>query len=323
MPDVRLTLENGNTVSLTMPEPGTGPSAFLVSLPKAGSTLFYRLMQPIANRAGLPYFSLPNELHAIGVPGGDIREGMDDVFKPTGYTFGGFRGFERGMVLPDYADGRTVLLVRDPRDMLTSLYFSEAKSHVPPGASASDALLKQFEARRQNALTTAIDDFALQRASGLFAAYQGVFAALEGKAHKLFRYEDVIFEKRRWIEEVMAYLGMTVAEQVITNVVAKNDVRPSTEDEGQHIRKVAPGDHLDKLKPETIAALDEKFAPLLDRFGYARSSGTAAPAPEPAPSPETPAIAATPEERAEALRAERRAERVAQRQAERRAARGQ
>jgi hypothetical protein len=318
VPDVRLTLEDGKTVTLTLPEPGTAPSAFLVSLPKAGSTLFYRLMQPIANRAGLPYFSLPNELHSIGVPAANVRDGIADVFRPTGYTYGGFRGIERNMVLPDYADGRTVLLVRDPRDMLTSLYFSEAKSHVPPGASASDALLKQFEQRRQRALSMSIDEFALQRAQGLKAAYEGVFAAMDGKAHKLFRYEDVIFAKREWVDAVIAYLGLTVAGQVVANVVAKNDVRPTAEDEGQHIRKVAPGDHLDKLKPETIGALNETFAPVLERFGYARAS-TPAEAASPAADPP----AAHADSRAEQLRAARRAERVAQRQAERRAVRGQ
>ena len=320
MPDVRLTLENGTAVTLAMPEPGTAPSAFLVSLPKAGSTLFYRLMQPIATRAGLPYFSLPNELHSIGVPAGDVREGLADVFQPAGYTYGGFRGFERNLGLPDYADGRTVLLVRDPRDMLTSLYFSEAKSHVPPGASASDALLKQFEQRRQRALSMSIDDFALGRAEALRSAFEGVFAAIEGKRHKLFRYEDVIFSKRAWVDEVIAYLGLDVPEQVVANVVAKNDVRPTAEDEGSHIRKVAPGDHLDKLKPGTIARLDETFAAVLQRFGYVVQ-------PTPVTAPTEPAaeaaVANSPQQRAEALREARRAERVAQRVAERRASRTQ
>ena len=35
-----------------------------------------------------------------------------------------------------------------------------------------------------------------------------------------------------------------------------------------HTRKKLPGDHKEKLKPETIAYLDELFAPELNRFGY-------------------------------------------------------
>lgn len=311
MPEIRLTLKDAREVTLALPEPGRAPSAFLVSLPKAGSTLFYRLMTPIANRAGLPFFSLPNTLHDIGVPARDVATGLSEVFRPTGYTYGGYRGIEPGMELPPYADGRTVVLVRDPRDMLTSLYFSEAKSHVPPGNSASDTLLKQFEERRRRALSTAIDDFVLGRAAGLLFSFETVQRELEGKAHKLFRYEDVIFEKRRWVDETIAYLGMDVPERLIETVVEKNDVRPAGEDDAKHIRKVAPGDHLDKLRPETIAELTRVFAPVLERFGYVAGS----------PEPAIAAPAQPDAETAERVRTERRAQRVAQRVAERRAAR--
>lgn len=315
MPEIRLTLKDGRALPLTLPEPGSVPSAFVVSLPKAGSTLFYRLMTPIANRAGLPFFSLPNTLHDIGVPARDVATGLSDVFRPIGYTYGGYRGIEPGMELPPYADGRTVVLVRDPRDMLTSLYFSEAKSHVAPGSSASDTLLKQFEERRRRALSTAIDDFVLGRAGGVLFSFETVLRELEGKAHKLFRYEDVIFEKRRWVDETIAYLGFDVPERLIATVVEKNDVRPAGEDDAKHIRKVAPGDHLDKLQPATIAELNRIFAAVLDRFGYAPPSSA------PAATPPAAAGAESAEQRAERIRTERRAERVAQRTAERLAAR--
>lgn len=337
MPDVNFTLKDGKTVTLTMPEPGTGPSAFLVSLPKAGSTLFYRLMTPISNRAGLPYYSFPNELHSAGVPFSDITEGLADMFAPTGYTYGGFRGFDRTMTLPDYADGRTVLLVRDPRDMLTSLYFSEAKSHVAPGTSASDALLKQFEQRRERALAMSIDEFVLQRSAGLAASYESVIEAIGDKRHKLFRYEDVIFDKPRWVAETLDYLKLTAPPKLVANVIEKNDIRPSSEDQAQHIRKVAPGDHREKLRPETIAELDGRFAALMERFGYAGGASAASPAtssappPSDAPPPEPQAaVTATPqaagsarpaaaEERMARLREERRAERAAERIKQRRA----
>lgn len=332
MPELRLTLKDGKPVTLQMPDPGSGPSAFLLSLPKAGSTLFYRIMSPIANRAGLPFYSLPNELNGVGVPFVDIAEGLGEAFRPTGYTFGGFRGFDRAMTLPDYASGRTVLLVRDPRDMLTSLYFSEAKSHEAPGTSASDALLKQFEARRQSALSRSIDDFVLQRASGLVAAYQTIIDAIGAKDYKLFRYEDVIFDKPRWIAETLSYLRLAAPAKLVANVIEKNDIRPAAEDDTQHIRKVAPGDHREKLRPETIAALNARFAPLVERFGYtfeAPQPAAATTAAEPEPAVDAPPPSAAPaaarsaeaEARAARLREERRAERVAQRRAEAQATR--
>lgn len=311
---------NGNrSVEIALPEPGDKPSAFLLSLPKAGSTLFYRMMKPLADRAGLPYFSLPNEMHGLGLPMREVSEGLDQVFRPRGYTYGGFRGFEAPLKLPDYAADRTVLLVRDPRDMLTSLYFSEAKSHVPPGTGASETLLRQFEARRQRALSMTIDEFVLARANGVKAGYDSVFAAIGDKPHKLFRYEDVIFAKRQWMAETLDYLALAVPPRLLDTVVERNDIRPAAEQEDQHVRRVTPGDFRAKLRPETISALDGALAPILMRYGYERSPA-AATNDAAAPADAAPR-AATAEESREAVTDARRAAQIAARREARRAAR--
>lgn len=266
--DVTLTLADGKAITLAMPEPGTGRSIFLLSLPKAGSTLFYRIMKPICDRANVPFYSLPNELNRMGMPLDEVVDGLQHVFVPCGYAYGGFRGFDRHLTLPEYADDASVLLVRDPRDMLTSLYFSEAKSHVPPGTAAGDKLLQRFEDRRKRAQELSIDEFVLQRSAGLAASYQSIFDALGTKRYRLFRYEDVIFEKEKWVFEMLEYLKLDVPLPLIKKVVERNDIRPAAEDQEQHIRKVAPGDHAEKLAPATIATLERDLAPLMKKLGY-------------------------------------------------------
>ena len=322
MASLTLKTNSNRSVEIALPEPGDKPSAFLVSLPKAGSTLFYRMMKPLADRGGLPYFSLPNEMHGLGLPMREVSEGLDQVFRPQGYTYGGFRGFEAPLKLPDYAADRTVLLVRDPRDMLTSLYFSEAKSHVPPGTGASETLLRQFEARRQRALSMTIDEFVLARANGVKAGYDSVFAAIGDKPHKLFRYEDVIFAKRQWMAETLDYLALAVPPRLLDSVAERNDIRPAAEQEDQHVRRVTPGDFRAKLRPETIAALDAALAPILMRYGYERSPAAApgdaaADAPAAAEAPR----AATEEESRDAMTDARRNAQIAARREARRAAR--
>ena len=44
------------------------------------------------------------------------------------------------------------------------------------------------------------------------------------------------------------------------------------EDAWSHKRKITPGDHREKLQPETIRQLDQIFAPVLDRLGYSAAS---------------------------------------------------
>ena len=86
---------------------------------------------------------------------------------------------------------------------------------------------------------------------------------------KVFRYEDVIFEKRRWLSELVELVGLEVDEEVIHSIADKHDVRPEVEDERRHVRRVTPGDHKEKLQQKTIDRLNGLFADQLDRFGYA------------------------------------------------------
>lgn len=273
MPTHELKLADGRSVTIELPPPGGMPSYFLISMPKAGSTLLNRIMRPLSNQLGAPFFSAPNELNGMGIHSGQVAEGLNELFAPQGYAFGGFRSIDPAYEIPAFASGRTVFLVRDPRDMVTSQYFSEAYSHVPPGASASDELLRQFEARRAKALAEPIDDYAVRRAGDLSRAFDRTREKLAAIDHKVYRYEDVVFAKRAWVDDMLAYLGLAGREALVARVVAQNDVVPNEEDASAHIRRVAPGDHREKLKPETIARLDEIFAPLYAAYGYEPFAG--------------------------------------------------
>ena len=133
------------------------PSIFIVGLVKSGSTLLNRIMRPITAAAGLTYRSPADEMFKRGL---NFKKSTVD-FEPFGYAYGGFRDLP--WPLPDYAGGRTVVLVRDPRDALTSFYFSMAYSHVPPGTADSPDLLRAFEVRRDRARH---DDRRLRPAGG-------------------------------------------------------------------------------------------------------------------------------------------------------------
>lgn len=260
----------GETVTLDPPPPGAAdhPSVFFVGLPKAGSTLLNRIMRPLAEASGLTYYGVHEQLRAIGVRPSDFPAAINAVFLPTGYAFGGFRSLPGQMRLPAHASGRTVLLVRDPRDMLTSLFFSVAYSHAPPGTGAGGGLAERFEQRRSEASGGDIDEFVLRTMNTVVGQFRAVRNKLNGIDAKVFRYEDVVFDKLRWTEEMVEYLGMKVAPELVRETVAANDIRPQTEDATQHVRRVVPGDHAQKLKPQTIAALNEGFADVLGLYRY-------------------------------------------------------
>lgn len=261
---------NGQRCAFAMEAPGDESiaSVFLLGLPKAGSTLLNRIMSPLSQAAGLSFVAVQEVLRGIGVRPLDFPAEVNQVFRPSGYAFGGFRSLPGAMTLPPYAADRTVLLIRDPRDMLTSLYFSLAVSHTPPGGGAGGALAASFEERREQANRVEIDQFVLANARIVAGQYRQIEQKLVDIPHKLYRYEDVIFDKLAWTLDMLTYLGLPMRRPMVERVVAKNDLRPRTEDVARHVRKVAPGDHVEKLKPETIAELNGKLKPVLDKFGY-------------------------------------------------------
>ncbi|HFQ15953.1 MAG TPA: hypothetical protein ENK41_06305 [Rhodobacteraceae bacterium] len=266
---------NGSRQTITLPPPGDGArrSVFVVSLPKAGSTLLNRIMRPLCLRAGLAPFSLQNTLR--GELGVDMPQvDFNPLFVSHAYAYLGFRGWSTSFAMPKAADGRTVFLVRDPRDMVVSQYYSKAFSHRPPGNAAGDEGVERFEKERAQVARMSVADYVLENAESVARTYNKTWKNLQTIGHKTWRYEDIIFEKRRWVDEMLAYLGIDLPPAMVARVVERQDVRPDGEAPLEHVRKVTPGDHREKLDAATIEKLDAVFADILDRFDYPRATAS-------------------------------------------------
>ena len=286
-PSMSFTIE-GRQIDVRLPPPGPSSSVVVLGLPKAGSTLLHGMMENMARDLGLTYFALAQQMYTSGVLPPQVPPEVSQVFVPEGYLFGGFRGVPPKVELPTWASGRTILLVRDPRDMLTSLYFSHAMSHGAPGGDG--AAKARFEQQRAEAQAQSIDDFALERSKLVAHIYRLIDKKLKNIDHKVYRYEDVIFEKVDWLRDIATYLKLPISDGMITDTIAKYDIVPSKESPDKHIRRVTPGDFESKLQPETIRQLDEAFADIYQRYGY-KPAGAAATA----ASVEAPAVAKAPE----------------------------
>ncbi|HEX6828842.1 MAG TPA: hypothetical protein VF104_07670, partial [Burkholderiales bacterium] len=152
---------------------------FAFSMHKAGSTLFYNLLNRAMHRANelglanaLRYVSIPDQLFNAGV---DERV-LDDPEFPQKHNrsvnddrtlYGGFRFVPAFATNGFLAGKRVMMLVRDPRDAMTSLYFSVQKSHRMPVGEAGVAMAEN----RELALRQDIDQFILR------AARKGVWVA--------------------------------------------------------------------------------------------------------------------------------------------------
>lgn len=166
---------------------------------------------------------------------------------------------------PVFQGARKILLVRDPRDALVSEYFSIRHSHRLPERNAETS---PVALQRQEALAGDIESFVLTRAPELNRTIDGFAPLLGDPKLRLFRYEEVVFDKAAWIRAMLAHFGWRAPGPLIDRIVARHDVRPGEERPTEFIRKVAPGDHRDKLGAETIARLNAALSPTWARLGY-------------------------------------------------------
>jgi len=242
-------------------------SVVVMALAKSGSVLLENIVREMAAEVGITPYSPDGDLWKQGIPLKDAPRDIESVFKETGYCFGVFRLASRSYSIPILDTHRSVLQIRDPRDILVSLYFSLTQSHPRPPTESK--LSSSFDRSRQQALGSTIDEYALDRSRWVKNRFDEVNALLEYPLCRVFRYEDIIFEKTQWTKDLARHFGWNeLGSRYLKDLATKHDIRPKVEQPDAHIRSVTPGDHRRKLKVETINKLNETFAPILEQFGY-------------------------------------------------------
>ncbi len=259
---------NGATCRLPAVASTATGGGFAFGLYKAGSTMLFDALQRLLANSNVRYLDLNQCFRRA-----DIvleQSEVDDKSKQLigayldrpGIVYGGWREFPTNYVLPLRPDSRTCLLVRDPRDILTSHYFSLKYSHTtegPGGIIISRA--------RKNREGEDIDTFALRMAPPVVRYFRDYRALASTRLH-MRRYEDIIFDKERYLRELCEHLELEVAASRIAKVVQTIDIRPDAEDIFAHVRQVTPGDHANKLKPETIEQLNVILRDALSEYNY-------------------------------------------------------
>ncbi len=267
----RFIADDGTTIEVNLAEPDALPSAYVLSVHKAGSTLLNTMATQIARAARRPLFALPTILFANGVKLEDCPAAAIAMLERPGTVFTGFRTplfFDK---LEQYRTAPKILLVRDPRDIAVSAYFSAAFSHgIPRQGNVRDQMLSH----REKVQRMELSDFVLQgsgdRPMRSMLTFIDHLDRFEGFTVR--RYEDVIFDKARLARDLATVLSAAVPDAQLDEIAAKNDVRPDAERPTEHIRQVTPGNYREHLSPEAQTYLETKFSAIFERFGYIRET---------------------------------------------------
>jgi hypothetical protein len=257
------------SLSFNVLEGATGPVYFSLGVRKSGSTMLHKLVGLLARA---------NKVNIVDIPGTFFKNGLTAAdwapldFAPLmrpGNILTGFRNFPGKISEADaYRRGLKVFMYRDPRDAIVSQYFSDAFSHGLPEDRAGDGR-QRFLEKRGEAQASEIDAWVLKYAPSLARTLMQFEPALSDPKCLVLPYESHVFEKPAMIDKILSHFGWTADAAAIEAILAQIDVRPQGEDPKRFVRKATPGDHKEKLKPETTAELDRIFAGPLALFGYA------------------------------------------------------
>lgn len=182
---------------------------------------------------------------------------MNNVLRENGYFYGAFRAY---YPFPNLDKFKIVLVLRDPRDVLTSFYFSTLFNH--PLSS------QQVYKDRNKYANYTIDQYVLEIAPAMQKIYADYCKHLIERENVLFlKYEDMIEDFGPWLYSLTSFLelkNINVAEKIIKETTFKVD----KENKHSFIRNVKAGDHINKLKPETIETLNNLFKHELETLKY-------------------------------------------------------
>ncbi|MEU8232701.1 sulfotransferase domain-containing protein [Actinoplanes sp. NPDC048967] len=172
--------------------------------------------------------------------------------------------------LPKPERHRAFFVLRDPRDMVVSSYFSTRNSHAPMGDIPQVRKVLR-EKSVKDGLLYLIDHHA---GRGTFRALRSWAAAAESDAIPLFRYEDLTGDQQRdEIDRMMRHCGIVIPPAELTDLLARysfSRMRKGSEDETRpsHYRKGLPGDWQSHFDDDIHEAFAAATGDLVEILGY-------------------------------------------------------
>ena len=229
---------------------------------KCASVYVSKLLKRLSEDAGMvhldfdTYFHMSNEAeYRLFSEPRFLRRAIH----PRGYYYGALRWYREIPNMDQYA---VLLVLRDPRDVMTSLYFSLRYSH-----RMSSARLVRW---RQQSEGLTLDEFVLRHADGFDGRYRQYCDELLGQANVLFlSYEDMVADFSRWLDRLAAHLSLDTNSGLLATLEQEADFTVDQQRLTAHRRQVTPGEHRRKLRAETIQELNGRFGYSLERLGYA------------------------------------------------------
>lgn len=242
------------------------------ALHKSATMFLFQFFGDLAKRKNLSFHSENN------APPNSARPKLVDLTQRDGYVRCPLRTFEveemgtssgnqeASAYQQSEPEPFRIFHVRDPRDILVSEYFSIGWIHP-----TDDTPIDQ---RRQVVQQMGIDEYVLTISRDTSWPLESklqplVERELDPRREMIVTYEQMVTSFHDWVTCVIQPFGFRFPKITSARLAwrYRNEFKAPAESLA-HKRRITPGDHREKLKPETIKQLNERFEIPLKRFGY-------------------------------------------------------
>lgn len=241
-------------------------SVYFYTFHKCASTLFSSYV--LKNIEGLNHIDYASQIY-------NGKQFDSLIFENEGFVYGPIRlsanpesPVYKKLVQPvsnsDFIQDKiAIFLVRDPRDILVSAYYSFGYTH---GLSSVPEIQEEQEKTKSEIQSQTIDEYAMKSAHRILSHFETVDKLSKAcNRSVILKYEDMVDNWDFFAKNLTKYIDIN--QTVIAQIYEKS--RPmEKEDITSHRRSGKTGDFRSKLKAETIISLNTTFKAILERFQY-------------------------------------------------------
>lgn len=179
-------------------------------------------------------------------------------------------GYPSYTSIPKPEKYKTFYVLRDPRDLVVSSYFSSKNSHAAVG------YINERRTQLQNLSLSEGLKYTINFKQVSFEAQKSWMHISEDQQNiKIFRYEDLAYDHRAFLSKLFDYLDVAMPEKEFIALCDRHKYESYTkgrdqglEDINAHYRKGIAGDWRNYFDDSTMAYFKEVTLDLLEVLGY-------------------------------------------------------
>ena len=246
-----------------LPADNTDQSILYLTVHRCASRYILSIIKRIIKETGKKHIDVGSYLWR----GGKLYREPEKVFEKHGYIFGPLYGFDEEeffLPIPNLDDFKILLVLRDPRDVLTSYYYHHAFETYHNPAQQEHLLT-----RREQTQSKSIDEWVCEKTPIFKYRYTSYLEATNNRPNVLrVRYVDMLNNFGNFLDNLIRFINVDVPKSTVEAIIKEASFSVKKEDPSSHKRQVLPGDHVRKLKRETVAFLNLEFRQILKELNY-------------------------------------------------------